>query len=77
MKKVAKKKSASTGERRMTVSELTIRKAAARLIAQGALVSTEIQYIQRELGVSATQTEIDAKVIEVRQLPWSSIALAD
>jgi|GEM_PF-2048478 len=62
---------------RMAVSESTIKKAAARLVPQGALVSTEIHYIQRVLGITATQLEIDEKVLEVRKLPWESIVIAD
>ena len=44
---------------------------------QGALVSTEIHYIQRVLGISATQSEIDEKVIAVRKMPWESIVIAE
>ncbi|HVT04995.1 MAG TPA: hypothetical protein VHL58_16650 [Thermoanaerobaculia bacterium] len=62
---------------RMAVSESTIKKAAARLVPQGALVSTEIHYIQRVLGISATQSEIDEKVIAVRKMPWESIVIAE
>lgn len=57
---------------RIPVSELNIRKAATRLLTTK-LVSTEIFYIQRELGSSATQEAVDAKVVEVRKLPWASI----
>jgi carbamoylphosphate synthase large subunit len=61
-------------ERKTTVpvSELNLRKAATRLLATK-LVSTEIAYIQRELGSSATQEDLDAKVVKVREMPWSSI----
>jgi hypothetical protein len=62
--------------KRVPVSELNIRKAAIRLLQQN-LVSTEIQYVQRVLGVSATQKDIDANVLAVRKLPWASIVLAD
>jgi len=61
---------------RIRVSELNLRKAAARLLAS-TLVSPEVSYIQRELGVSATQEDLDAKVIAVRAMPWSSIVLPD
>jgi hypothetical protein len=57
---------------KIPVSELNLRKAATRLLG-AKLVSTEIFYIQRELGTSATQDEVDAKVVAVRRLPWASI----
>ena len=62
-------------ERKATVpvSELNLRKAATRLLTTK-LVSTEIAYLQRVLGSSATQEDLDAKVIAVRGLPWSAIA---
>lgn len=69
-KKVVKK------EAKVSVSELNIRKAAARLL-NAKLVSTEISYVQRSLGNTATQADLDARVIAVRTLPWSEIALAD
>ena len=73
-----KKKSAAKGEAkaRVAVSELNLKKAAARLLASS-LVSTELDYIQRELGTSATQDDLDAKVIAVRKMPWASIVSAD
>jgi len=61
---------------RVSVSELNIRKAAARLLTVK-LVSTEIGYVQRVLGNTATQEELDAKVVAVRQMPWADIAIAD
>jgi len=61
---------------RVAVSELNIGKAAARLLSTK-LVSTEIAYIQRTLGASVSQTDLDAQVLEVRRLPWAKIALAD
>lgn len=61
---------------KVTVSELNLRKAAARLLG-GTLVSTEVAYIQRELGVKATQEELDAKVVAVRKMPWASIVLPE
>jgi hypothetical protein len=64
------------GETKMAVSETNIKKSAARLLSQ-ALVSTEIQYIQRVLGTSATQQDVDDKVLAVRKMPWASIVLHD
>lgn len=61
---------------RVSTSELNIRKAAARLLAVK-LVSTEIQYVQRTLGASATQDQIDDRVLAVRSMPWSAISLAE
>ncbi|HUP62364.1 MAG TPA: hypothetical protein VNA69_18310 [Thermoanaerobaculia bacterium] len=61
---------------RVPVSEANLRKAASRLLATR-LVSTEIFYVQRELGASATQEELDAKILAVRALPWSSIVEAE
>ena len=61
---------------KVPVSELNLRKAATRLLSSP-LVSTELAYVQRELGTSATQEDLDAKVLKVRSLPWSSIVGAD
>lgn len=61
---------------RVTVSELNVRKAATRLLGVK-LVSTEIGYVQRVLGTTATQDELDERVVAVRSLPWSEIALPD
>jgi hypothetical protein len=61
---------------KVPVSETNIGKAATRLLATK-LVSTEIAYVQRTLGATATQTDLDAKVVAVRGLPWASIALPD
>lgn len=61
---------------KVSVTEGNMRKAAARLLAT-ALVSTEMQFVQRELGNSATQEELDAKVLAVRSLPWASIVVAE
>jgi hypothetical protein len=61
---------------KISVSELNIRKAATRLLTVK-LVSTEIGYVQRVLGNTATQEEIDEKVLAVRRMPWNEIALAD
>lgn len=61
---------------RVPVSELNVVKTAARLMTTK-LVSTEIAYVQRTLGASATQAQLDEKVLAVRKMPWSSIAMAD
>jgi len=62
---------------KMAVTETNIKKAAVRLIPQGLLVSSEIHYVQRTLGTSATQEQIDATVVAVRKMPWAEFALAD
>jgi K+/H+ antiporter YhaU regulatory subunit KhtT len=56
----------------VVVSETNLRKTAMRVLGQR-LVSTEIAYIQRTLGSSATQQEMDATVLAVRRMPWASI----
>jgi len=61
---------------RMTVSETNLKKAAIRLLGQK-LVSPEVQYIQRTLGGSATQQQLDDQVLAVRKLEWSKIVLPD
>jgi hypothetical protein len=61
---------------KVPVSELNLRKAAARLLTTK-LVSPEIFYIQRELGSTATQEDLDAKVVAVRSMPWASIVVPD
>jgi hypothetical protein len=63
-------------EKKMPVSATNIAKAAARLLTQR-LVSTEIDYIQRTLGASSTQQQIDANVLAVRRMPWASIVVPD
>ncbi|HYI08380.1 MAG TPA: hypothetical protein VEK57_04860 [Thermoanaerobaculia bacterium] len=62
--------------KRIPVSETNVRKAAIRLLPQS-LVSTEIQYVQHVLGTSATQAQIDEKVLAVRQMEWSTIVLPE
>ena len=62
--------------KRIPVSESNLRKAAARLLTT-ALVSTELDYVQRVLGNSATQQDIDANVLAVRKLAWSAIVVPD
>ncbi len=58
--------------RTVAVSESNLRKTAMRVLGQK-LVSAEIDYIQRTLGASATQQEMDATVLAVRRMPWASI----
>jgi hypothetical protein len=62
--------------KKIAVTEANVRKAAARLMTSK-LVSTEIAYVQRVLGNSATQDALDAKVLAVRAMPWSSIVVPD
>ncbi|MCU1229958.1 MAG: hypothetical protein JWO97_2842 [Acidobacteria bacterium] len=76
MKKATIKVPAARKAPKISVSELNVKKAAARLLTVK-LVSTEISYVQRTLGNTATQDEIDAHVIAVRKMPWAEIALAD
>lgn len=66
----------SATKTKIPVSELNLRKAAARLLTSK-LVSPEISYIQRELGSTATQEDLDAKVVAVRSMPWASIVVPD
>ncbi len=61
---------------KLSVSEGNINKAALRLLSQR-LVSSEIHYVQRVLGATATQEDIDTNVLAVRKLPWNSIVVAD
>lgn len=61
---------------KVPVSELNVRKAAARVLGVK-LVTPEVAYVQRELGVSATQDDLDAKVRAVRSMPWASIVLPE
>jgi hypothetical protein len=61
---------------KIPVSELNLRKTAARVLSTK-LVSPEIFYLQRELGSTATQEELDAKVVAVRAMPWASIVVPD
>jgi hypothetical protein len=61
---------------RIAVSELNLRKAATRLLGVG-LVSPEVAYIQRTLGATATQQDLDDKVLAVRKMPWASIVVPD
>ncbi len=61
---------------RVSVSESNVRKAATRVL-NAKLVSTEVSYVQRVLGNTATQEELDARVLAVRSMKWSEIALPD
>ncbi len=62
--------------KKLTVSDLTLKKTAIRLLGQS-LVSNEVIYIQRNLPATATQEQIDENVLAVRKLPWAMIALVD
>lgn len=59
-----------------TVTDANLRKAALRLLGQP-LVSSEVQYVQRTLGNSASQQEMDDTIVAVRKMPWASIVLPD
>jgi len=60
-------------EAKVSVSEANIGKASLRLL-KNRLVSTEVAYVQRALGNTATQDAIDTQILAVRKLPWSVIA---
>jgi hypothetical protein len=62
--------------KKVPVSANNIAKAASRLLSQR-LVSTEIEYIQRTLGGSTTQEELDANVLAVRKMPWASLVVPE
>lgn len=62
--------------KKMRVSATNIAEAASRLLKQR-LVSPEVDYVQRTLGASSTPQDLDAAVLAVRKLPWSSIVLPD
>lgn len=70
------KKMTTTETKRIAVTEANVRRAGARLLASD-LVSPEVAYVQRTLGASATQDALDAQVMAVRALPWSSIVVPD
>ncbi len=58
----------------VSVSERNLQSAAVRLLPKSnRLVSSEVDYLRRVLGDRATQVDIDEKVKQVRQLPWSVI----
>jgi hypothetical protein len=75
VKKTAVKKTA-VRDPKVAVSESNIAKAAMRLLSQR-LVSAEISYVQRVLGSTASQTDIDTQVLAVRKMPWGSIVVND
>ena len=62
--------------KKFTVSDVNLKKAAIRLLGQK-LVSNEVLYIQRHLGATATQDQLDENVLAVRKLPWAKIAIVD
>lgn len=62
--------------KKMPVTATNITKAATRLLTHR-LVSTEIDYVQRTLGATSTQHELDATITAVRKLPWSSIVVPE
>ncbi|HEX9406454.1 MAG TPA: hypothetical protein VF975_04005 [Thermoanaerobaculia bacterium] len=51
---------------------MNLKKTALRILGQR-LVSPEVAYIQRTLGATATQKELDASVTAVRKMPWAKI----
>lgn len=76
MRAVAEKPTTKIQVKRIAVTEANVRKAGTRLLRSN-LVSTEIAYVQRVLGTSATQDALDAKVLAVRSMPWASIVVPD
>jgi hypothetical protein len=65
-----------TRERKLPVSDLNLKKTAIRLLGQ-TLVSPEMQYIQRQLGATATQKQLDDNVVAVRKMPWAKLKFED
>jgi len=61
---------------KISVTEANLAKASLRLLSQR-LVSSEMAYVQRTLGATASQADIDAQVLAVRKMPWSSIVIPD
>ena len=57
----------------LPVSASNLKKTALRVLNGQALVSTEVDYVMRNLGDRATQTELDTMVLRVRSMPWASI----
>lgn len=64
-------------EATLPVSETNLRKTALRVLNGQRLVSTEVAYIVRTLGAKATQQQLDATVLQVRKMPWTSIVLPE
>ena len=62
--------------KKFPVSDLNLKKAAIRLLGQK-LVSNEVLYIQRHLGATATQQQLDENVVAVRKMAWAKIAITD
>lgn len=69
-------KKTAVREAKLPVSEANVAKAAMRLLSQR-LVSTEVSYVQRVLGATASQADLDAQILAVRKLPWASIVVPD
>jgi len=64
--------------RKVMVSLSNLKRSAARVLPSGqTLVSTEMFYVQRTLGGSATEQQIDDSVAAVRKMPWASIVTGD
>lgn len=60
--------------KKIVVTERSLQKAAARLLPKATkLVSTEVDYLRRTLGNTATQGEIDERIVAVRKMPWSQL----
>jgi hypothetical protein len=74
--RTAKAKTIVIKEKKIAVTESNVRKTATRLLSVK-LVSTEIAYVQRVLGNTATQSALDAKVMAVRSMPWASIVVPE
>jgi len=58
------------------VTEGTITRAAVRLLGQR-LVSPEVMYVQSSLGATATQQELDDKIVAVRKMPWAKLVIPE
>ncbi|MFN2239717.1 MAG: hypothetical protein ABR524_10025 [Thermoanaerobaculia bacterium] len=61
-------------ERKVAVTERILQHAAVRLISTP-LVSVEISYLQKHLGNTETETNINEAVASVRRLPWATVAM--
>jgi hypothetical protein len=58
------------------VTEGNIGRAAVRLLGQR-LVSPEVMYVQHTLGATATQEDLDKKILAVRKLPWAKLVIPE